>query len=276
MKRRRLPNGKSPVRSDSQLPKALTCQQHEWLETFWKNEESSRNPFQSIVRETQSRGRNRKRTVDRMVTPEMSDHCKSQWLQNSVKDSSESEIQNYIVRFRRRYAYVYALMSRPCGIVIDGTFFPDSESPTEVAQFVVRTFPEIDTMPRYIFFDAACKVARAMYPISSRPGKLSSLKEHFQSSHWLVPPIHQRSQKVEDNFCQTYCNAKKFPAVLNEDKTHRFNATICEEIFAQLGKRVAAVRTMRKSFGELYYYLVHEESNLSLMSKKEYRIIDYP
>lgn len=158
-------------------------------------------------------------------------------------------------------------MSRPCGIVLDGTFFPDSESPTQVAKFVVDAFPEKESMPSYIFFDAACRVARAMYPSSSKARKLSSMKEHFDASQQIVRPIHQHSHKTDDFFCQENCNAKNVPGVLNEDKSYKFNGTICEEIFAQLGKRVAEVRTMRKSFGELYYYLVNEENNFTLTGK---------
>lgn len=101
---------------------------------LWNENESEENPNLARICEANVPGRNCKHTSRRLVNPFESDHCKSEWEKNAEKDFVVKNFRHHTVRFRRRYAYVYALMSRPCGVILDGVLFADSESPTLVAR----------------------------------------------------------------------------------------------------------------------------------------------
>lgn len=79
-----------------------------------------------------------------------SHECKGTWQAVHDLEPTEQHIGNYTVSFRRQYAYVYCVICRPCGIIVDGKFFSDSEFPTEVTNFILETFPTPELMPNTI------------------------------------------------------------------------------------------------------------------------------
>lgn len=140
-------------------------------------------------------------------------------------------MQNYILRLCRRYAYVYALMRRP------GTFFPEYESLPQVENLLQKH-------SKLHLFDAACRVALALYPTSSNAGKLSAMKEHLvDCSAYSSELAQSRQQIVSRNWY-----AKNTLGFINEDKSCKLNRTICEEICAQLGKKFLLFGKCGKSF----------------------------
>lgn len=68
------------------------------------------------------------------------------------------------------------------------------------------------------------------------------------------------SHKKSDTFCRTCCDSKRIPE-LYRNGIHRFNASRCEEMFAELGGFDSMVRSMRKSFAVALFSIYMDENN---------------
>lgn len=88
----------------------------------------------------------------------------------------------------------------------------------------------------------------------------------------MASSLHSSANPQNERYILPVCKARNFDAVLmpHVKSKYRFNGTICEEYFAQLG---SAVLKMRKTYGEVYYFMVHEENNVDIIASNKSREI---
>lgn len=120
----------------------ITCDKHENVEQEWRQSRAISEGYTARIRMAKVARKINKATGDRQTNPRSSDRCnavESDYKHCKSTCSAEAECSgtyNYIVSgyelsFRRHYANVYVLVARPCDVAINGTFFPNEESPEE-------------------------------------------------------------------------------------------------------------------------------------------------
>ena len=156
---------------------------------------------------------------------------------------------------------------RPCGVVINGKFFPDAESPAEWVKLMLETFPDHRDMPSIIWYDAACQVAPTLLAGNSQAQKA----DHFSNTMILTVPLHQLSRVESDWLCQEFCNASapdKKPWLKSAADEFKVNGTICEQTFVWVGRYNKSVKSMQKDFAELFYLVLLDELDAEILGAR--------
>ena len=266
-----------PVHSkDAWKKRRVTCDEHEWLERIWRDDRTLSEDYTASVRLRKAKMR-AARNTSRLSDPIASDHCisgggssasgcKGAWILASECGGDETQVvREYRVNFKRHYAYVYVVCMFPCGLTVHSKFFPRAESPQEFIDFVIECFPDIKDMPSITWFDAACRVAPTVFLAS---GKHRKHFERFKKTGIFVPPIHQKSHTENDEFCDEFCNADRFAETFlrgpQGQREYKINAAVVEELFSWLGNFETSVRSMKKSFAEVFYKVVLDEKNAGI------------
>lgn len=97
-----------------------------------------------------------------------------------------------------RRIHVIEVATWPCGCPIAWAKFSNSESPTNIIEFLTQLFPTPESRPTFITIDKACRVLASL--------QARGLADHwFQTSRFLVDLFHFLTHKEEPR-CQKYCN----------------------------------------------------------------------
>ena len=93
----------------------------------------------------------------------------------------------------------------PCDVVIAWAKFANSESPTNILNFLESVYPTEDSRPDYICIDKACLVLQTAIVNGSWDRIWKS------STHFIVDAYHHINHHTTDYLCRKWCN----PAPLN-------------------------------------------------------------
>jgi hypothetical protein len=158
--------------------------------------------------------------------------------------------------FARARTHNEQLMCRPCGVVVARATLFGSEALSAVKvcndnhrqfqrcsfispqRFCEMTFPTVESMPEYLFYDDACHLHRMVHKLP-----------HWQDTATPVDVFHhQRKHKKTDIHCQKHCNPANFTELLDssDPKKERwiFNSSIAEQTNVWIGGFQAMVRGM--------------------------------
>jgi hypothetical protein len=142
--------------------------------------------------------------------------------------------------FTPRRFYCVETICAPCGVVVAWAKFADSESPTNILQFLESVYPTEESRPDYICIDKGCLVLRT----SVSNGSWETWK---RTSRFIVDSYHYNTHRVSDVLCRKYCNpapqdgsAPNLVVVEHDNHgrpyyKHAFNTQVCEQLNAWLG-----------------------------------------
>ncbi|KDQ10250.1 hypothetical protein BOTBODRAFT_178283 [Botryobasidium botryosum FD-172 SS1] len=153
-------------------------------------------------------------------------------------DTPKTEGHQVKGQFTRNRTHNEQIIIRPCGIIVSRETFYHSESLPAVREFVKRTFPTLDLMPEYFFYDNNCNLRAYLEGAGDLDG-------HWQYTATPVDVFHHANKhKVTDVYCQRHCNPAAFPELTDTQGNWIFNTSIAEQTNVWLGKFKAVVRDM--------------------------------
>ncbi|KAF8585112.1 hypothetical protein K439DRAFT_1616199 [Ramaria rubella] len=123
-------------------------------------------------------------------------------------------------QFRQWRTHNEQLIIRPCGVIVSRTTFFGSEAISSVREFVLATFPTLESMPKAFFYDMNCGLLK----------HCRSIRCHwFDRTAVMVDVFHFTwKHKVSDSFCQENCNPVMFPELYVNSKWV-FKSSVAEQ-----------------------------------------------
>ena len=102
--------------------------------------------------------------------------------------------------FSPAHFYCVETICAPCGVVIAWAKFANSESPTNILEFLQSVFPTEESKPDYICIDKACLVLRTAI-VNKSWDKTWKLTTRF-----IVDTYHYKNHRKTDELCRKWCN----------------------------------------------------------------------
>lgn len=106
-----------------------------------------------------------------------------------------------------------------------------------------------------------------MAPTLYGGNKHAASAPHFRKTTILTVPMHQLTHLPTDWMCLTFCNAsapeKKW--LKNPEESFNGNGTVCEKTFSRLVLFHRSIRSMHKTFAELFYFIIFDGNNARIM-----------
>ncbi|KDQ07511.1 hypothetical protein BOTBODRAFT_119973 [Botryobasidium botryosum FD-172 SS1] len=141
-------------------------------------------------------------------------------------------------RFTCNRTHNEQIIVHPCGMIVSRETFYNSESLAAVWEFVKKTFPTLELMPKYFFYDINCN----LWAYLKAAGDLDS---NWQYTATPVDVFHHANKhKVTNTYCQRHCNPATFPELTDAQGNWIFNTSIAKQTNVWLGKFKAVVHDM--------------------------------
>ena len=126
------------------------------------------------------------------------------WVESDHDENADEEENKWLNYFTASQFYCIETICKPCGVVVAWTKFSWSESPTNILNFLNKTYPNKESHSSYVCIDKACLV-------------LCTLLANVNFNDWLdttrliVDVYHYKNHCTSDYLCRKWCN----PAPLN-------------------------------------------------------------
>ncbi|KAF7304399.1 hypothetical protein HMN09_00842000 [Mycena chlorophos] len=141
--------------------------------------------------------------------------------------------------FGWRKSHNEQIIVRPCGMIIARATFFGSETVTQTADFIHKTFRTKDSMPDIVFYDNNCSLYKHLVHVEDPLVKTVGFP--VDVFHW---ECKHKKNTVE---CSYHCSPLLFPELIGEQKAWHFNSSIAEQTNVWLGGFHAILREMGAS-----------------------------